>query len=102
MLQVLLLESFTIPIAKCQSKNFNGSHLPLAARSRAMPAQFIVGQMWECTEDGRQAIVAGVRSDGREGLLRLVSSNSEEWHLWHEWQQAGKWHLKGAERRGSS
>jgi hypothetical protein len=55
---------------------------------------FSVGQVYECTEDGRnrQAIVLQTRGEGREGLLRYVDTRGEEWVLWNEFEQADKWH----------
>jgi hypothetical protein len=57
--------------------------------------RFKVGQVYECIDDGRQAVVAKIRGDGREGLLRFTDTGAEEWFLWAELHQAGKWHLKG-------
>jgi hypothetical protein len=56
--------------------------------------RFEVGQVYECIDDGRQAVVAQTRGDGREGLLRFTDTGGEEWFLWAELHQAGKWHLK--------
>jgi hypothetical protein len=55
--------------------------------------RFGLGQVFECSEDGRQAIVTQVRNEGREGLLRFIEIGTEEWFLWVELHQAGKWRL---------
>lgn len=54
--------------------------------------RFKVGQAYECIDDGRKAVVAQIREDGREGLLRFLDTGTEEWFLWAELHQAGKWH----------
>jgi hypothetical protein len=41
--------------------------------------------------DDRQAVVAQVRDEGRAGLLRFLDDGHEEWFLWVEFHQAGKW-----------
>jgi hypothetical protein len=56
--------------------------------------RFQVGQVYECNIDGQLAVVSQVRSDEREGLLRFTDTSNEEWFLWAELHQAGKWHLK--------
>ena len=55
---------------------------------------FSFGQVYACTEDGRdrQAIVLQTRNDDKEGLLRYIDTRIEEWVLWAEFEQAGKWH----------
>jgi hypothetical protein len=58
---------------------------------------FSIGQVYQCAEAGsRGAIVSEVRSDGREGLLRFTDTGIEEWFVWDDFNQAGKWHLKAA------
>jgi hypothetical protein len=54
---------------------------------------FRFGQVYECTEDGRerQAIVLRIKGDGEEGLLRYVDTRVEEWVAWDEFKQAAKW-----------
>ncbi len=54
---------------------------------------FRLGQVYECTEDGRerQAIVLRTKGDGEEGLLRYVDTRVEEWVAWDEFKQAAKW-----------
>jgi hypothetical protein len=49
--------------------------------------RFNVGQVYERTADGRRAIVVGMRSEGREGLLRFVDTSAEEWFLWADFRQ---------------
>jgi hypothetical protein len=46
------------------------------------------------SHDGRQAVVAEIRNDGREGLLRFRDDGHQEWFLWAEFHQAGKWRKK--------
>jgi hypothetical protein len=57
--------------------------------------RFLVGQIYECIDDGRTAVVAEIRSDCREGLLRFTDTGDAEWFLWAQLHQAGKWHLRG-------
>lgn len=54
---------------------------------------FAVGQAFECTVDGRRAVVAQIRDDGRSALFRFLDNGQEEWLLWAE--QAGKWRQTG-------
>jgi hypothetical protein len=56
--------------------------------------RFSMGQVYECSDSGRQAVVAQVSEEGRAGLLRFLDTGGEEWFLWPELHQAGKWHLK--------
>jgi hypothetical protein len=55
--------------------------------------RFEVGQAYECIEDGGSAVVARIRNDGREGLLRFLETGTEEWIVWVELHQGGKWKL---------
>jgi hypothetical protein len=59
--------------------------------------RFHVGEAYESqTEQGvRKAVVADTRDDGRAGLLRFVDSGEQEWFLWQELHQAGKWRRIG-------
>jgi hypothetical protein len=58
---------------------------------------FSVGQIYQCIEKGsREAVVSELKSDGREGLLRFSDTGTEEWFVWDDFDQAGKWHLKTA------
>jgi hypothetical protein len=57
--------------------------------------RFKLGQVYECIDNGRRAIVVQARSEGREGLLRFADTGGEERFLWAELHQAGKWHLLG-------
>jgi hypothetical protein len=54
---------------------------------------FAVGQVYECVENGRQAVVSQVREDGRVGLLRFLDTEWGEWFIWQELHQVGKWRL---------
>jgi len=57
---------------------------------------FKVGQVYIEIADDRMAVVTQIRSDGREGLLRFAHTGKEEWFLWTEFQQSGKWRSFGA------
>jgi hypothetical protein len=57
---------------------------------------FKVGQAYIHLADERMAVVTQIRSDGREGLLRFCDTGNEEWLLWIEFQQSGKWRSFGA------
>lgn len=57
--------------------------------------RFAVGQAFECTEDGRRAVVAQIRYGGRDGLLRFLDDSHEEWFGWMQLHQGGKWHWVG-------
>jgi hypothetical protein len=57
--------------------------------------RFAVGQAFECNTDARREVVAQIRNDGREGLLRFLDDGHEEWLLWVEFHQAGKWRQIG-------
>jgi hypothetical protein len=54
--------------------------------------RFEVRQLYNCVEDGRRAVVAQVRNEGREGLLLFSDTGGEEWLDFREFQQ-GKWQL---------
>jgi hypothetical protein len=54
---------------------------------------FAVGQVYECVDNGRQAVVGQVREDGRVGLLRFLDTSWGEWFLWQELHQAGEWQM---------
>jgi hypothetical protein len=60
--------------------------------------RFIIGQVYECIDDGRQAVVVDIKSDGRVGLLRFLGPGIDEWFIWHELHQAGKLRLLGPTR----
>ena len=62
-----------------------------------MIMSFSVGQVYY-TQEGRQAIVLHTRSDGQEGLLRFVDTRVEEWLLWDDFRNEGKWHRPVGER----
>ena len=53
--------------------------------------RFAIGQVFESVADGRQAVVAQIRDDGRAGLLRLLDSGHEQWFLWPQFHHDGKW-----------
>ena len=40
--------------------------------------RFKIGQAYECIDNGRKAVVAQTREDGREGLLRFLDTGAEE------------------------
>ena len=54
--------------------------------------RFELRQLYKCAEDGRRAVVAQVRNEGREGLLLFSDTGGEEWLDCREFQQ-GKWQL---------
>jgi hypothetical protein len=57
--------------------------------------RFVVGQAFESVMDGRQVVVAGVRDEGRAGLLRFLYYGHEQWALWaqflnSDWDERGR------------
>jgi hypothetical protein len=56
--------------------------------------RFAVGQVYASVDGNNHAIVVQIRSDGREGLLR-VNGGREEWFLSAEFLLPGKWRLVG-------
>jgi hypothetical protein len=53
--------------------------------------RFAVGQAFECIADGRQAVVAEIRDDGRAGLLRFLDNGQKQWALWAQFLNSEKW-----------
>lgn len=53
--------------------------------------RFAVGQAFESVADGRQAVVAEIRDDGRAGLLRFLDTGRATWFLWPQFHHEGKW-----------
>lgn len=51
--------------------------------------RFFVGQVYQCSGDGRQATVMQVRNEGREGLLQAKDTDSRAWCPY----EPSKWHL---------
>jgi hypothetical protein len=54
----------------------------------AAEVRFEVGAAFVCILNGRTAVVAEVRDEGRTGLLRFGDNGSAAWELC----EAGKWH----------
>jgi hypothetical protein len=53
--------------------------------------RFAVGQAFECIADGRQAVFAEIRDDGRAGLLRFLDNGQMQWVLWAQFHHAARW-----------
>jgi hypothetical protein len=56
--------------------------------------RFALGDMYELVDGRRTAVVIQTHSDGRAGLVRFTDTNLEEWLLWAELDQEGKWRKK--------
>jgi hypothetical protein len=54
--------------------------------------RFKVGMPFVCIVNGRTAVVAEVRDQGRAGLLRFCDNGSAAWFARQELCEAGKWH----------
>jgi hypothetical protein len=52
---------------------------------------FKLGDSYEFGEGRRFAIVTQIHSDGRAGLMHFADTEVEEWLLWDELRQEGKW-----------
>jgi hypothetical protein len=52
---------------------------------------FKLGDTYEFGEGRRFAIVTQIHSDGRAGLMHFADTEVEEWLLWDELRQEGKW-----------
>jgi hypothetical protein len=52
---------------------------------------FNIGEVYELANGRRTGVVIQIHSEGRAGLLRFTDTNIEEWLLWAELQQEGKW-----------
>jgi hypothetical protein len=53
--------------------------------------RFGIGDIYEMVDGRRTAVVIQTHSDGRAGLMRFTDTNLEEWLLWAELHQEGKW-----------
>lgn len=53
--------------------------------------RFAVGQAFESTVSGRQAVVAEIRDAGHAGHLRFVDNGEQQWVLWAQFHSAGEW-----------
>jgi hypothetical protein len=53
--------------------------------------RFRVDDTYELANGRRTAVVIQIHSEGRAGLLRFTDTNLEEWLLWAELHQEGKW-----------
>jgi hypothetical protein len=57
--------------------------------------RFKIGQVYERSTDGAQAVIIDVRSEGRQGRLRFLHDRREQWFLWAQLHQFGAWRLLG-------
>jgi hypothetical protein len=55
---------------------------------------FSIGEVYELADGRRTGVVTQIHSEGRAGLLRFTDTNLEEWLLWAELHQEGKWRKK--------
>jgi hypothetical protein len=69
--------------------NFDQTRLADPRHSRAM--RFGIGDIYEMVDGRRTAVVIQTHSDGRAGLMRYTDTSVEEWLLWAELHQEGKW-----------
>jgi len=53
--------------------------------------RFAVGQAFASVLDGRQAVIAEIRDDGRAGLLRFLDNGHEQWVLWAQFHSGQQW-----------
>jgi hypothetical protein len=53
--------------------------------------RFAVGQAFENVVDGRQAIIAEIRDDGRAGRLRFLDNDQQQWVLWAQFHNSEQW-----------
>jgi len=63
---------------------------------------FGVGQAFESIADGRQAVVAEIRDDGRAGRLRFLDNGQQQWVLWAQFLNSEKWIPIGMKEAASS
>ena len=53
--------------------------------------RFAVGQAFENIVDGRQAVIAEIRDEGRAGRLRFLDNGQQQWVLWAQFHNAEQW-----------
>ena len=53
--------------------------------------RFAVGHAFESVVDGRQAVIAEVRDEGRAGCLRFLDNGQVQWVLWAQFLNSEKW-----------
>lgn len=53
--------------------------------------RFSVGQAFENIVDGRQAVIAEIRDEGRAGRLRFLDNGQQQWVLWAQFHSTGQW-----------
>ena len=53
--------------------------------------RFAVGQAFESITDGRQAVIAEIRDDGRAGRLRFLDNGQQQWVLWAQFHNSQQW-----------
>jgi hypothetical protein len=56
--------------------------------------KFRLGDIYTFADGPAAAVVIQIHSDGRAGLMRFADTHAEEWLLWAELQQEGKWRQK--------
>ena len=53
--------------------------------------RFAIGQAFERILDGRQAVIAEVRDEGRAGRLRFLDNGQHQWSLWAQFHNMERW-----------
>jgi hypothetical protein len=53
--------------------------------------RFAVGQAFESTVSGRQAVVTETRDNGHAGHLRFLDNGQKRWVLWAQFLHSGEW-----------
>jgi hypothetical protein len=75
----------------------NASHMTCGSLLGSQTMPFEKGQAYVCIQDGRRAVVADTKDDGRSGLLRFGDTGAEEWFLWEPFYHAAKWQRMDAD-----
>jgi len=75
----------------------NASHMTCGSLLGSQTMPFEKGQVYVCIQDGRRAVVADTKDDGRSGLLRFGDTGAEEWFLWEPFYHAAKWQRMDAD-----
>ena len=57
--------------------------------------RFVVGQAFQCTVDGRLAVIEEIRDEGRAGRLRFFDREQTQWVFWAQFHNTGKWLAMG-------
>ena len=50
-----------------------------------------VGQAFQNVVDGRQAVIAEIRDDGRTGRLRFLDNDQQQWVMWAQFHNVEQW-----------